>query len=1729
MSRVLNVLVIVCLCLALLPFSSVEAQLPTDIPSGPTASISNSSSLILPLRPAYVPGQVIVKLRDGVTLSQGPGKPASANRAALAATLSRIGARQSARVFSDALAQQRTDEPGSAVSDLARIYRLKLNDGVDVQTAVAALSADPNVEYAEPDYIARAADTQRISGWTVSHPLTPALPKGPERSAGASVRFQSVAPDDPLYPAQWGLAKIGAEAAWSVVTGTPAVDIAIVDSGIDLTHPDFANQLWINPGEIADNGVDDDNDGYVDDVNGWDFVYGTNNVVDENGHGTEVAGVAGAGANNGVGIAGLCWNCRLMVVKVMQPSGIANYSDVAAGVAYAASKGAKVINLSVGGYADSRALRDAITAAVAQGAVVVGGAGNDNVSTPFYPAAYDNVLAVAGTTISDTKSTFSDYGTWVDVSAPAVNITTTLMGSNYGPASGTSLAAPFVSGLAGLLRSLHPDWSPALVGAQIIHTTDDIDSANPDHAGWLGDGRINAGKAVTTTPIPVIQFINYAADSQTNGSLKAGATVSVVVTLRNDWLSASSVTATLSTISSDVSVTKANAVWGAINSWQSVANNTDPLQVSVPAGKYGLVIPFRLNVVADGVASTQTFTATTESQAVAVGGTLVSDTVWTNDRVYLVSGNVIVNSGVTLKIQPGTTIKFGAGKAMVVQGSLIASGTVESPILFTSAAASPSRGDWDTIEVRGSAIFEHVTIQYGGFGIAAYSNSTLQVRHSIIRYNGFVPTNYRCGDWGSGICITGGNATLENNRIYRNDGFLINSGNGVILQSGSAVIRGNIISENGLIAPQSTHDTGGGVKYTGGTLTIAHNLLTGNKVGLVARAWPSGMGMLPVHDNAIFGNTWYDAMSLFGQAVTATYNYWGTTNGDLIAEHIYDVADDINSGQVNYVPFLSEPSPGTPAFLRNLAISPASPVGIQPITFDLTFSGPMDQSINPVVTFGATAPYTSFIVSENAHWLSDWVWSATYDITSLVPRGAYTISVTSAKGATTVLSGTVAIPVPDGGMEIPTDTRFGFAVDYAGSINVTTPPPAPAVNACGASTADRLSARWNVNAPGAPITLYRYAIGTTPGAADVVNWTDTPLTSTTRVSLTLTAGQTYYVSVKARNEGGLWSEAGDSPGVVAGSGGCPVAGFSASPTTGPAPLNVQFTDTSSGNVTARQWGFGDGSADTSLNPTHIYTASGVYTVSLNVAGPGGGDERVRGGYIVVSAGSTYSISGRVTDGVNPIVGVSLSIGAGGSATTDASGYYTLTNVASGAYTLVPSKNGYTFSPPSRAVSVPPDATNQNFVGTVNVGPTYSVAGRVVNNTAQPMLNVLVASSSGGAAYTDASGYYTLTNVITGTYTLTPTLSGYTFSPVTRTVSVPPSATNQDFTGTLVAGPTYSISGRVTDGVNPIVGVSLSIGAGGSAMSDASGYYTLTNVTAGMYTLVPSKNGYTFSPLSRAVSVPPDATNQNFVGAVNVGPTYSIAGRVVNNTAQPMLSVLVASSSGGAAYTDASGYYTLTNLNTGTYTLTPTFSGYTFSPVTRTVSVPPSATNQDFTGTPVAGPTYSISGRVTDGINPIVGVSLSIGAGGSATTDASGYYTLTNVAAGMYTLVPTKNGYTFSPPSRAVSVPPDVANQNFVGTVNVGPTYSVAGRVVNNTAQPMFNVLVASSSGGAAYTDASGYYTLTNVISGTYTLTPTLSGYTFLPVTRTVSVPPSQTEQDFTGTSKKFVFLPVVLK
>jgi subtilisin family serine protease len=328
----------------------------------------------------------------------------------------------------------------------------------NAEAKLNALKKNPNIVYAEPNYI-----------YSVD-----------------------MVPNDPGYSQQWGWPKVNAPAAWDVTQGSSSTVIAIVDTGIQQSHPDLSSKI----------------------VAGYDYVDNDSNPEDGNGHGTHVAGTSAAITNNSTGGAGGCPNCKLMPVRVLDNNGSGTLDAVANGITYAADHGAKVINMSLGASSGATTLQSAVDYAWNKGVFLACAAGNNGNTAANYPGYYSNCFAVASTDSNDAKSSFSTYGTWVEVAAPGGNIYSTWLNSGYNTISGTSMATPHVAGLAGLLSG--QGLTNAQIRDRIINTADKISGTG---TYWQG-GRINYYNAVTNSggnPPP-------SGGSLTNGGFENGTT-----------------------------------------------------------------------------------------------------------------------------------------------------------------------------------------------------------------------------------------------------------------------------------------------------------------------------------------------------------------------------------------------------------------------------------------------------------------------------------------------------------------------------------------------------------------------------------------------------------------------------------------------------------------------------------------------------------------------------------------------------------------------------------------------------------------------------------------------------------------------------------------------------------------------------------------------------------------------------------------------------------------------------------------------------------------------------------------------------------------------------------------------------------------------------------------------------------------------------------------------------
>ena len=484
-------------------FSSPGLKVSADTAAGP--KITMQSVLSQAEKGNYVKGELLVKFKSGVS-----EKSAMGLHSAVGATVGR---------------------KFSLIPDLERV---NLPAGMAVKDAIVHYMQDPNVEYAEPNYIRYPKDS---------------------------------VPNDPYFnPQQWALQNTGTFAhgtagadikmpqAWDLTQGSRSVVVAVIDSGVDLNHPDLVNNIWRNLGETScTDGIDNDNNGFKDDCVGWNFSDKNNEPMDNLGHGTHVAGIIGAVGNNGVGITGMMWNVQIMPLKFITDFGpdvcgpdvdfCGSVADETAAIQYAIKNGAKIINASFGAGTFSQAESDAINAANNAGLLFIAAAGNgsldalgdNNDLTPSYPANYKlpNIISVAATDQNDVRAPFSNFGpNSVHVAAPGVYILSTVpltgvsssfsslcTGSGFASfdfCAGTSMAAPHVAGLAGLLESYYTNnFTPAQVRATILRYVDVL----PTLQGWIQTGgRINAFRAMSSLLTPTGLSAN--AQSSTQIALK---------------------------------------------------------------------------------------------------------------------------------------------------------------------------------------------------------------------------------------------------------------------------------------------------------------------------------------------------------------------------------------------------------------------------------------------------------------------------------------------------------------------------------------------------------------------------------------------------------------------------------------------------------------------------------------------------------------------------------------------------------------------------------------------------------------------------------------------------------------------------------------------------------------------------------------------------------------------------------------------------------------------------------------------------------------------------------------------------------------------------------------------------------------------------------------------------------------------------------------------------------
>ena len=598
----------------------------------------------------------------------------------------------------------------------------------DVQQVMANVRALDNVVLAEYDYMYAAADTTLIDSNTVAEAV----------QGNAS------------WQDQWYLRSGNLQKSWDLLRtrgiaagGDSSVVVAVIDTGVDYTHEDLKDNIWVNTKEIPGNGIDDDGNGYIDDVYGVDLETGCDSGMDDNGHGTHVAGIIAA-ANNHIGVVGLAYNVKLMPIKAGMASGFFNQSQIAKGILYAYNNGADVINMSFGGSASTIAVQDALETAYTR-CVLVAAAGNDGapnegrpITAPTYPAALSYVMGVMSVDIRGEESGFTNYDVAAyssveyEVYAPGSQILSTIPGNRYATWSGTSMAAPYVSAMAALLRSAYPDtntYPTKFIYGQIAATGGrNAICCDPEHHGAHNLPKIvDIYNALTQLPRPEVSaadflvFDDKSLSDQNNGDgvIDAGETVALAFTLRNRWGAAKDVTLSLDAKSQAdidcpyIRFLTNNVNYGNVGTYASIdygKTKEGTFVTGVDADKSLLVkiaddcpndyiIALNITVTAKNdldaddtkVYSSEAKTTINVRRGTILPSIITEDMTLTKDHYYILPNATLIQEGVTVTVEPGTQLQFWTDDPhdayadtaityLKVDGTLLCNGTEDEHI-----------------------------------------------------------------------------------------------------------------------------------------------------------------------------------------------------------------------------------------------------------------------------------------------------------------------------------------------------------------------------------------------------------------------------------------------------------------------------------------------------------------------------------------------------------------------------------------------------------------------------------------------------------------------------------------------------------------------------------------------------------------------------------------------------------------------------------------------------------------------------------------------------------------------------------------------------------------------------------------------------------------------------------------------------------------------------------------
>ena len=870
-----------------------------------------------------------------------------------------------------------------------RVYLMRYNKAKvrNVEEAVAKLSKLKDVEYAEPNRIVYA-----LGGAEAMAAQSKALDEAQQQTAGGENRSGSF--NDPLFGNQWGLQSMQIPLLWQepFITNKRPV-IAILDTGVDIDHPDLKANIWTNAKEAEGaEEYDDDGNGFNDDVHGWDFVNQTGRIGDWNGHGTHCAGIAAAVGGNGIGIVGANPDALIMPVTVMQSDGTGDVATIIKGIDYAVANGADIISMSFGSYGESKAEEQALGRAY-QKAVLVAAAGNDGMCLnhkhpeksqpapmPMYPASYTFVLGVQAmngegniTDCSNYDDNGPTYSAWgedklynYELLAPGANIESTYPGGNYKSLNGTSMATPMVAGALSRLIQTKEYANKEYLFGDLINACSETGGLDIYKAFSIKD----------EDRIPELSFVTYEMDDSTNvgdgdGRPDAGEVIDFYPIVRNSWGKAKNIKLSIELGENEdpqiVELIKKEADFGAELSAYGKGKSAEPLRIKInDKCADNRRIHLVLKGTCDGMQGefTQDITLTVEN-GVEIGGVIKKDMTLYPNVHYIVTKNLAIPEGVTLTIKPGTKLEF-KGTYFENRGTINAAGKPDSLIVLEGM---DNKNDNNGANIN----------------LSGFSYTELKKSH-IYYCNG----NFN-------------NVIIDNNDIFQIPGFE-NNNNGCNIYNNTLYVTGDgRFEKSNIINNYARHDDIG---------LIGLNQFNSSNI------WNTE------HVGIILNTTVY---------TTDTPNYFGSSKEATVRKSILDIYNNYGTTEYDLSNMLTRPNAEAHGIVWKVVVDGYDaqdefdmlpPLGVGKHKFEVYFNRPMRTSVTPMVAMGVRPPYTQIPIAEDGTWSAD---STVYT--------AY-LTITGKTGADGLNRIYVDGAKDNEGFEIPYEnSRFNVNVQAAGSLS----------------------------------------------------------------------------------------------------------------------------------------------------------------------------------------------------------------------------------------------------------------------------------------------------------------------------------------------------------------------------------------------------------------------------------------------------------------------------------------------------------------------------------------------------------------------------------------------------------------------------------------------------------------------------------------------------------------------